>query len=190
MLLLIDNYDSFTFNLAHYFQSLDVEVKVVRNDEWDLATIKRAKAKHIVISPGPCTPNESGVSLDVITELAGDIPILGVCLGHQSIAQVYGAEIVRAPVIMHGKNSVVSHSGHAMFKCIPSNFSVTRYHSLMIQPNTLSRDFTVTATTQDNDQQTIMAIAHQSLPLWGVQYHPESVTSEYGYQLLENFLSL
>ncbi|WP_111980090.1 anthranilate synthase component II [Algibacillus agarilyticus] len=190
MLLIIDNYDSFTFNLAHYFASLDVETKVVRNDEWTLEEIKRSNPSRIVISPGPCTPNESGVSLSVIKQLANDIPILGVCLGHQSIAQVLGANIVKAPVIMHGKNSLVTHTGHAMFEHIPPQFSVTRYHSLMIAPQTLPEELEITAHTLDGEHKTIMAIAHRSLPLWGVQYHPESVTSEFGYALLENFIRL
>lgn len=190
MLLIIDNYDSFTFNLVHYFESLDVETKVVRNDEWTLEQIKQSKPTHLVISPGPCTPNESGVSLSVINELANDTPILGVCLGHQSIAQALGATIVKAPVIMHGKNSLVTHNHHSMFKNVPAQFSVTRYHSLMIAPDTLPDNLDITATTLDGEHKTIMAVAHKTLPMWGVQYHPESITSEYGYALLENFIQL
>jgi len=188
--LLIDNFDSFTFNLARYFRELDCEVEVRRNNQLSIATIAALQPGLIVISPGPCTPNESGISLDVIQQFAGAIPILGVCLGHQAIAQVFGATIVKAASVMHGKVSKVVHQGHEMFANMPEKFDVTRYHSLVIQTSTLSSEFSVTAVTASQSDAEIMAIAHKHLPMWGVQFHPESHLTEYGHQLLSNILRL
>ncbi|NTS76714.1 aminodeoxychorismate/anthranilate synthase component II [Catenovulum sp. SM1970] len=188
MILIIDNYDSFTYNLSHYVQSLsDENVRVVRNDKVTIETIKNWNPSRIIISPGPCTPNESGVSLDVIKTFAGQVPILGVCLGHQCIAQVFGGKVIKAPQVMHGKVSKLQHNGHMMFQGVDTDFSVTRYHSLLVEKNTLPSEFVITAQTLDDNL--IMAIAHVSKPIWGVQFHPESILSEFGHQLMANFLS-
>lgn len=185
MILLIDNYDSFTRNLYQYFCELGAEVLVKRNDELTLAEIASLAPEKIVISPGPCTPDESGISLDVIRRYAGKTPLLGVCLGHQAIAQVFGAAIVRAAQVMHGKTSLIEHNGEGVFKGLNNPLTVTRYHSLVIDPPTLPADFIVTARSASGE---IMGIRHRQWDLEGVQFHPESILSEQGHQLLENFL--
>ncbi len=185
MLLLIDNYDSFTWNLYQYFCELGAGVVVKRNDEITLAEIATLAPAQIVISPGPCTPNEAGISLAAIQHFAGKLPILGVCLGHQAIAQAYGAKIVRAQKVMHGKTSAISHNNGGVFCGLNNPLTVTRYHSLIVDPATLPDCFEVTAWT---DGQEIMGIRHRELELEGVQFHPESILSEQGHQLLANFL--
>ncbi|MDK6767027.1 aminodeoxychorismate synthase component 2 [Klebsiella aerogenes] len=185
MILLIDNYDSFTWNLYQYFCELGAEVLVKRNDGLTLAEIASLAPEKIVISPGPCTPDESGISLDVIRRYAGKTPLLGVCLGHQAIAQVFGAAIVRAAQVMHGKTSLIEHNGEGVFKGLNNPLTVTRYHSLVIDPPTLPADFIVTARSASGE---IMGIRHRQWDLEGVQFHPESILSEQGHQLLENFL--
>lgn len=186
MLLLIDNYDSFTWNLYQYFCELGAEVVVKRNDEISLADIEQLAPEKLVISPGPCTPNEAGISLAAINHFAGKLPILGVCLGHQAIAQAFGATIVRAEQVMHGKTSAITHGGSGVFRGLNNPLTVTRYHSLLIAPETLPDCFEITAWT---DKQEIMGIRHRSLALEGVQFHPESILSEQGHALLANFLN-
>ena len=186
MILLIDNYDSFTWNLYQYFCELGAEVLVRRNDELTLEEIAALLPEKIVISPGPCTPNESGISLAVIARYAGQIPLLGVCLGHQAIAQVFGATIVRAAKVMHGKTSPIHHNGQGVFQGLNNPLTVTRYHSLLIDPSTLPECFEVTARSDSGE---IMAIRHREWDLEGVQFHPESILSEQGHQLLANFLN-
>lgn len=186
MILLIDNYDSFTWNLYQYFCELGAEVVVRRNDEITLADIDALAPQKIVISPGPCTPSESGISLDVIKQYAGKLPILGVCLGHQAIGQVFGATIVRAAKVMHGKTSPVTHDGTGVFSGLNNPLTVTRYHSLVIDPPTLAACFDVTAWSDTHE---IMGIRHKEWDLEGVQFHPESILSEQGHQLLANFLN-
>ncbi|ATM03375.1 TPA: aminodeoxychorismate synthase component 2 [Raoultella planticola] len=186
MILLIDNYDSFTWNLYQYFCELGAEVLVRRNDELTLEEIAALLPEKIVISPGPCTPNESGISLAVIARYAGQIPLLGVCLGHQAIAQVFGATIVRAAKVMHGKTSPIHHNGQGVFQGLNNPLTVTRYHSLLIDPSTLPECFEVTARSESGE---IMAIRHREWDLEGVQFHPESILSEQGHQLLANFLN-
>lgn len=191
MLLIIDNYDSFTYNLYQYFCELGAEVVVKRNDELQIADITRLAPSHLVISPGPCTPNEAGVSLAAIAHFADSMPILGVCLGHQAMAQSFGAEVVRARQVMHGKTSLIEHSGSGVFAGLNHPLRVTRYHSLVVKPETLPRCFELTAWTGEASQpDEIMGIAHRSLPLHGVQFHPESILSEQGHQLLDNFLKI
>ncbi len=189
MLLIIDNYDSFTYNLYQYFCELGAEVQVIRNDEIDVAGIKALSPSHLVISPGPCTPNEAGVSLAAIAHFAGKLPILGVCLGHQSIAQVYGAKVVRAKEPMHGKTSPVYHGNQSLFTDLNLPLQVTRYHSLVVE--SLPNCFDVTAWTCDaqGEPDIIMGFEHKTLPLYGVQFHPESILTEQGHELLANFLS-
>lgn len=186
MILLIDNYDSFTWNLYQYFCELGAEVLVRRNDELTLEGIIALAPTKIVISPGPCTPDESGISLAVIRHFSGKIPLLGVCLGHQAIAQVFGATIVRAVRVMHGKTSPVSHNGQGVFHGLNNPLTVTRYHSLLIAPLTLPECFEVTARSEEGE---IMGIRHREFDLEGVQFHPESILSEQGHQLLANFLN-
>lgn len=190
-LLMIDNYDSFTFNLVQYFGELGVEVIVKRNDEIRISEIAIMKPDYIVISPGPCTPNESGVSLEVIEEFAGSIPILGVCLGHQAMAQVYGGNVIRADKVMHGKTSPIFHEGKGVFRDLPNPFNATRYHSLIVEADSLPQEFEVTAWTQteNGELEYIMGMKHKTLNLEGVQFHPESIASEYGHQMLKNFLT-
>ena len=190
MILLIDNYDSFSHNLARYFQELGCELQVVRNDAISVADINPAKIQAIVISPGPCTPNESGVSLEVIRHFAGIIPIMGVCLGHQAIGQVFGASVTNALQVRHGKLSGIKHNGDSLFTKIPPKFVVTRYHSLVIDPASIPDDLQIVAWSDDAKTPEIMAIKHKHLPVWGVQYHPESLLTEYGHQVLLNFLLL
>ncbi|ACZ78598.1 aminodeoxychorismate synthase component II [Dickeya zeae] len=191
MLLLIDNYDSFTYNLYQYFCELGSEVLVRRNDALTLADIERLSPQRLVISPGPCTPDDAGISLAAIRHFAGQLPILGVCLGHQALGQVFGAQVVRARQVMHGKTSPVRHTGRGVFAGLANPLTVTRYHSLVLEKNTLPDCFEVTAWTEfDGDIDEIMGIRHRSLPLEGVQFHPESILSQQGHQLLKNFLDL
>ncbi len=192
MLLMIDNYDSFTFNLVQYFQQLGVQVEVRRNDEIDVATVKQLNPSYLVISPGPCTPDDAGSSLALVREFAGKIPLLGVCLGHQTIGQVFGAKVIRAHQVMHGKTSLIEHNGQGLFSGLVNPLRVTRYHSLLLANETLPDCFKVTATvTQpESGQSEIMAIEHKQLAIYGVQFHPESILTECGHQLLQNFLLL
>jgi anthranilate synthase/aminodeoxychorismate synthase-like glutamine amidotransferase len=185
MLLVIDNYDSFTYNLVQYLGELGEEVRVVRNDEIAAADIARLAPSKIVISPGPCTPNEAGISLEVIRSYAGKIPILGVCLGHQAIGQAFGGTIVRAARVMHGKTSKIFHDGRGVFTGLPNPFEATRYHSLLIERTSVPDCLEVTARTADEE---IMAVRHKSLPVEGVQFHPESFLTTSGKDLLRNFL--
>ncbi|WP_034460238.1 aminodeoxychorismate synthase component 2 [Buttiauxella noackiae] len=186
MLLLIDNYDSFTWNLYQYFCELGAEVVVKRNDELTLSDITALEPEKLVISPGPCTPDEAGISLAAIQHFAGKLPILGVCLGHQAIAQAFGATIVRAQKVMHGKTSAIMHNNSGVFTGLNNPLTVTRYHSLVIDPLSLPDCFELTAWT---DKQEIMGIRHRDFDLEGVQFHPESILSEQGHQLLANFLN-
>ena len=190
MLLMIDNYDSFTYNLVQYFGELGEEVRVIRNDELDVAAIAALQPARIVISPGPCTPNEAGVSLEVIEKLAGQVPILGVCLGHQGIGQAFGGKVVRAGQIMHGKTSLVHHRGEGVFKGLPSPFEATRYHSLVVAKDSLPDCLQITAWTEhaDGSIEEIMGLRHRHLPIEGVQFHPESILTQHGHALLANFL--
>ncbi|MCG6269592.1 aminodeoxychorismate/anthranilate synthase component II [Vibrio furnissii] len=190
MLLIIDNYDSFTYNLYQYFCELGAEVKVVRNDEITLAQIEALAPSHLVISPGPCTPNEAGISLAAIAHFAGRLPILGVCLGHQAIAQVFGGEVVRARQVMHGKTSLVRHTGRSVFAGLNNPLTVTRYHSLVVKNGTLPDCFELTAWTElpDGTPDEIMGYQHKTLPIDAVQFHPESIKTEQGHELLANFL--
>ncbi|ELM3738276.1 aminodeoxychorismate synthase component II [Yersinia ruckeri] len=189
MLLLIDNYDSFTYNLYQYFCELGAEVLVKRNDEIQIADIEKLAPSHLVISPGPCTPNEAGISLAAIRHFAGKIPILGVCLGHQALGQTFGASVVRARQVMHGKTSAISHNSQGVFRGLNQPLTVTRYHSLVIAKETLPDCFELTAWSEhDGEVDEIMGIRHRFLPLEGVQFHPESILSEQGHQLLDNFL--
>ena len=185
MLLMIDNYDSFTYNLVQYFGELGEEVAVHRNDEITLADIGRMKPARIVVSPGPCTPNEAGVSVPLIREFAGKIPILGVCLGHQSIGQAFGGKIVHARQLMHGKTSPIQHESAGVFRGLPRPFSATRYHSLVIERESLPDCLEITARSEDGE---IMGVRHRELPVEGVQFHPEAILTEHGHQLLKNFL--
>ncbi|MGB5447172.1 MAG: aminodeoxychorismate/anthranilate synthase component II [Psychromonas sp.] len=186
MLLMIDNYDSFTYNLVQYFGQLKQEVIVKRNDQISLQEIADLNPDQIVISPGPCTPNEAGISLKTIERFAGQIPLLGVCLGHQSIGQVFGAKVVRAEQVMHGKNSLISHDGQGVFRGLNNPLNITRYHSLVLQPESLPECLKTTARVLDGNE--IMAIRHRTLALEGVQFHPESIMSEQGLKLLKNFI--
>ncbi|PCJ17648.1 MAG: anthranilate/aminodeoxychorismate synthase component II [Gammaproteobacteria bacterium] len=190
MLLMIDNYDSFTYNVVQYFGELGAEVEVYRNDEISAQEIAAKKPAHIVISPGPCTPNEAGVSLEVIKRFAGEIPILGICLGHQSIAQAFGGKVIRAKQVMHGKTSAVHHNGQGVFSGLSNPFVATRYHSLVVDGGCLPDDFMVTAWTEDQEggMDEIMGIKHKHLSVEGVQFHPESILTEHGHALLKNFL--
>ncbi len=187
MLLLIDNYDSFTYNLVHYLGELGAESVVVRNDKITAEEALARKPKAIVLSPGPCTPNEAGVCLDLIRQAGPTIPLLGVCLGHQSIGQSYGGKVIRAPEPMHGKISSITHTGKGVFKGLPKSFQITRYHSLIVERATLPDCLEITAETADG---IIMGLQHKTHPVHGVQFHPESIASEQGHALLANFLDL
>jgi len=182
---MIDNYDSFTYNLVQYLGELGERVTVYRNDQITLNDVDALAPSHVVISPGPCTPNEAGISVDLVREYGASIPILGVCLGHQSIAQAYGGNIVRAPALMHGKTSMIEHQSEGIFNELPSPFQATRYHSLVVDESTLPECFVVTARADDGQ---IMGIAHRDDPVVGVQFHPESILTQYGHKLLHNFL--
>ncbi len=185
MLLMIDNYDSFTYNLVQYFGELGEDVRTVRNDEVTLDAIAAMKPDHICISPGPCTPHEAGVSIPLLQRFAGQIPILGVCLGHQAIGAAFGGKVIRAREVMHGKTSLIAHTGVSVFKDLPSPYTVTRYHSLAIERASLPACLEVTAWTDDGE---IMGVQHKEFNLHGVQFHPESILSEHGHALLQNFL--
>jgi anthranilate synthase component 2 len=187
MILLIDNYDSFTYNLFHFFGELGATVRVERNDALSAAEALALKPQGIVLSPGPCTPNEAGICLEVIERANGKMPILGVCLGHQAIGQAYGGKIVRAPEPMHGKLSRIHHTGKSVFRGVNNDFNATRYHSLTIAPESIPIVLDVTATSEDG---VIQGVMHKSHPVHGVQFHPESIASEHGHQLLKNFLDL
>ena len=190
MILMIDNYDSFTFNIVQYMSELGATLKVVRNDEISPQQIRDLNPEKIVVSPGPCTPNEAGISVDVIKEFHSSIPILGVCLGHQSIAQAFGGKIVRAKKVMHGKVSQIHHNNTGVFDNLDQDFTATRYHSLVVERHSLPRCFEVTAWTYDeaNDFDEIMGIRHRDFPVEGVQFHPESILTEHGHLLFKNFL--
>ena len=185
MLLMIDNYDSFTYNLVQYLGELGQDVQVYRNDEIDLAKVASLKPTHIVISPGPCTPNEAGISVPLIKEFSGKIPLLGVCLGHQSIGQAFGGNIIHAKQLMHGKTSLIYHKNIGVFKDLPNPYTATRYHSLVIEKETLPDCLEITAWTEDGE---IMGVRHKTLRVEGVQFHPESILTEHGHALLNNFL--
>ncbi len=187
MYLLIDNYDSFTYNLVHYLGELGADVVVKRNDAVRADEALMLGARGLVISPGPCDPDKAGICLELIKKAARRLPILGVCLGHQAIGQAFGGKVVRAPAPMHGKVSVMTHNGDGIFAGIPSPFRATRYHSLIVERETLPDCFEVTSETEDG---VIMGLAHRSLPIYGVQFHPESIASEHGHRLLKNFLGL
>jgi anthranilate synthase/aminodeoxychorismate synthase-like glutamine amidotransferase len=187
MILVIDNYDSFTYNLVQYFGELGQEVLVKRNDEIAIPEIESLAPQKICVSPGPCTPNEAGISCDVIRHFGGKIPLLGVCLGHQCIGQVYGGEVVRAGRLMHGKTSPIHHRGENIFANLPNPFEATRYHSLLVKRDSLPACLTITAETAEGE---IMGLAHRELPVYGVQFHPESILTTEGKRLLQNFLDL
>ena len=187
MLLMIDNYDSFTYNLVQYFSELKQEVVVFRNDEISLEEVAALRPAHIVISPGPCTPNEAGISVPLIKRFAGEIPILGVCLGHQSVGQAFGGKIVHARQLMHGKVSTIHHAGQGVFSGIAEPFEATRYHSLVIERESLPQELEVTAWTDDGE---IMGVRHRSLAVEGVQFHPESILTQFGHDLLRNFVKV
>ena len=186
MLVLIDNYDSFTYNLVHFLGELGASCEVFRNDKISVADVLKLTPKGIVLSPGPCTPNEAGICLDLIGMAGADIPILGVCLGHQAIGQAYGGRVVRGPQPMHGKLSRIGHTGQGVFRSLPKSFEVTRYHSLVVEPHGLPDDLLVTAQADG----LIMGLQHKHHPVHGVQFHPESIASEHGHALLANFLDL
>lgn len=185
MILMIDNYDSFTYNLVQYLGELGEELIVKRNDEVTIEEIEKLNPNYLMISPGPCTPNEAGISIDAIRTFAGKIPIFGVCLGHQSIAQVFGGDVIQAEKLMHGKTSQIYHDGKTIFKGLSNPFTATRYHSLIVKKETLPYCFEITAWTNDDE---IMGIRHKTLPIEGVQFHPESIMTESGKMLLKNFL--
>ena len=190
MILMVDNYDSFTYNVVQYLAELKAEVKVYRNDQITVAGIEQLAPEKIVISPGPCTPNEAGVSVEAIKHFAGKIPILGICLGHQSIGQAFGGEIVRAKQVMHGKTSMIHHSNCGVFAGLTNPYEATRYHSLVINQDTLPDCLEITAWTQNEDgsRDEIMGVRHKELAVEGVQFHPESILTQHGHDLLENFL--
>ncbi len=190
MLLMLDNYDSFTFNLVQYLQTLGAEVRVERNDALTVDEIEQLAPQRIVISPGPCTPNEAGVSMAVIERLGRTTPILGVCLGHQAMGQVYGGDVIRAGKIMHGKTSRIRHEGKGVFAGLPDGYEATRYHSLVVDKNSLPDCLEVTAWTENDDgsMEEIMGLRHRAYPVQGVQFHPESILTQHGHALLKNFL--
>lgn len=187
MLLMIDNYDSFTYNLVQYFLELGEEVEVIRNDKLTLDDIEKMAPRQLVISPGPCTPKEAGISVAAIKRFAGQIPILGICLGHQSITEAFGGDVVRAERLMHGKTSPILHDNSGIFKGIPSPFTATRYHSLIAKRETFPDCLRITAWTEEDE---IMGLQHKEFPVWGMQFHPESILTTEGMQLLRNFLEL
>ncbi len=187
MLVLIDNYDSFTYNLVHFLGELGARSTVIRNDKASVDEVLALKPDAIVLSPGPCTPNEAGICLDLIGAAGGDIPVLGVCLGHQAIAQAYGGTVIRAPSLMHGKLSTIRHNNKSVFKGLPKSFNATRYHSLTVERGTLPTELEITAET---DEGVIMGLRHKKHCVHGVQFHPESIASEHGHDLLANFLTL
>ena len=190
MIVMIDNYDSFTYNLVQYLGELGADVKVFRNDQVTVGEVASLKPSHIVLSPGPCTPNEAGICLELIEKLKGRFPILGVCLGHQAIGQAFGGRVSRARQVMHGKTSLIHHRQQGVFTALPSPFTATRYHSLIVERENLPPEFEITAWTQNADGSTdeVMGIRHKGLPIEGVQFHPESILTEHGHALLKNFL--
>jgi anthranilate synthase component 2 len=190
MILMVDNYDSFTYNVVQYLAELDADVSVYRNDRITIAEIEQLAPEKIVISPGPCTPNEAGISVEAIKHFAGKIPILGICLGHQSIGQAFGGEIIRAKQVMHGKTSMIHHNNSGVFANLSNPYEATRYHSLVIDQNTLPDCFEVTAWTQNDDGSIdeIMGVRHKEMAVQGVQFHPESILTQHGHDLLDNFL--
>jgi anthranilate synthase/aminodeoxychorismate synthase-like glutamine amidotransferase len=191
MILIIDNYDSFTYNLVHYVEEHNYKVQVFRNDKITLQKIRKLKPKKIIISPGPCTPDEAGISIDLIKYFYKKFPILGVCLGHQSIGQAFNAKIIKASKIMHGKVSTVTNKGSEIFKGLPKKFDATRYHSLVIKNNTLPENFKIISDTIDDNKKVIMGIQHIKFPVYGVQFHPESIaTTPYGKKIIKNFLEI
>ena len=187
MLILIDNYDSFTYNVYHYLTELNASVKIYRNDKISTKEIKSLKPQAIILSPGPCTPNEAGICLELINEVKEDFPILGICLGHQSIGQAFKGSIIKCSEIMHGKIDKIKHYNHPLFRNIEDNFKATRYHSLIIDRNSLSTDFDIIA---ENDKKIIMGIAHKKLPIYGLQFHPESIGTNEGKTILKNLLEI
>lgn len=187
MLLMIDNYDSFTYNLVQYFMELGEEVKVIRNDKLECRDIEELAPRRLVISPGPCTPTEAGISVPAIKEFAGKIPMLGICLGHQSMTEAFGGKVVRADRLMHGKTSPIHHDGSALFKGLSNPFTATRYHSLLAEKESFPESLTMTAWTEEGE---IMALEHKELPVWGVQFHPESILTTEGKAMLNNFLEM
>lgn len=192
MLLMVDNYDSFTYNLVLYLRELGAKVKVIRNDEWELGHVRAAAPGHIVLSPGPCTPEQAGISVPLVQHFAGQVPILGICLGHQCIGRAFGGRVVPAQEVVHGKTSAVYHAGHGLFNSLPSPFNATRYHSLAVDLKSLPADLEVTAWTRNSDgtPAEIMGLRHKIWPIEGVQFHPEAILSEYGRDILRNFLKL
>jgi anthranilate synthase component 2 len=190
MLCLIDNYDSFTYNIAQYLKELDAEIWLVKNDEVTVEEIMSRPVSGILVSPGPCTPNEAGISMTVMRECAGKLPVLGICLGHEAVGQAFGSRVVHANNVMHGKVSEIHHSGAGVFSSLPSPFKATRYHSLVIEPESLSEDLEVTAWTQNSNGEfdEIMGVRHKDYDIEGVQFHPEAILTEYGHNLLNNFL--
>ncbi len=192
MILMIDNYDSFTYNLVQYLGELNAEVKVVRNDELTLSDIEALAPEKIIISPGPCTPNEAGISLDTIKHFAGQLPLFGVCLGHQSIGQAFGGKIIRAKEIMHGKTSMMHHTSQGVFKGLENPFEATRYHSLVIEKETIPDCLEITAWTESEtgEMDEIMGIRHKEYAIEGVQFHPESILTQHGHDMLQNFLQM
>jgi len=192
MLVMIDNYDSFTYNVVQYFAELGADVRVFRNDEITVQEIEAMNPDHLVISPGPCTPNEAGISMEAIRYFAGKLPILGICLGHQSIGQVFGGHIIRAGQVMHGKISAIHHADVGVFKGLNNPYNATRYHSLVIDKKTLPECLEITAWTEnpDGSMEEIMGVRHRELPIEGVQFHPESILTEHGHDLLNNFLKM
>lgn len=185
MILVIDNYDSFTYNLVQYLGELGEEVQVYRNDEIDIEGIEKLRPNHLLLSPGPCTPNEAGITLGVIAHFKGKIPIFGVCLGHQAIGQAFGGKVVRAQRLMHGKTSPIYHEQQSVFEGLPSPFTATRYHSLLVERESLPDCLEITATTEEGE---IMGLRHKEYPIEGVQFHPESIITDHGHQMLRNFL--
>ncbi|HZM34744.1 MAG TPA: aminodeoxychorismate/anthranilate synthase component II [Burkholderiales bacterium] len=186
MILMIDNYDSFTWNLVQYLGELGADVEVHRNDAISLDEVKARRFSHIVLSPGPCTPDQAGITLELIGQLAGQVPILGVCLGHQAIGQAFGGKVIRAQRVMHGKVSRVSHDGQGVFIGVPQDFVATRYHSLVVERGSLPRELEITAQSEDGE---IMGLRHRALPVEGVQFHPEALLTEHGHQMLQNFIA-
>jgi anthranilate synthase/aminodeoxychorismate synthase-like glutamine amidotransferase len=185
MIVLIDNYDSFTYNLVQYFGEMESDIRVFRNDEITVDQIREMKPDHIIVSPGPCTPNEAGISVETVTRLGPEFPLLGVCLGHQSIGQAFGGDVVRADRIMHGKISTITHTENPLFTGVPSPFEATRYHSLVIKRETCPDCLEIIAETDQNE---IMAVAHKDYPIWGVQFHPESILTKDGKLIVRNFM--
>ena len=191
MIFVLDNYDSFTYNLVQYLGELGAQVTVARNDQTTVAEISSQNPTHILVSPGPCTPQEAGISIAVIRHFAGKVPLLGVCLGHQAIGAAFGGDVVRAPNLMHGKTSAVEHDGKSIFRNIPSPMTATRYHSLIVAEKTLPAELEISATCKDRDgTRVIMGLRHRKFPVEGVQFHPESVLTDQGMQLIRNFLEL